>query len=220
MMYEINETGGARIGMINATWPFAKLTVNKDVLTLSAGIAGKLVFSQSNIISIEPYSGMALLGSGIRINHNVSEYNSNVIFWTFSNPADLINRIGQTGFLSNTNPGSYIPDASITLAQKQSGFPIKIPAIITIVVIWNLLFAYDFYNLFTKKTNNPINIGGQLALAFMVLTCISLLTLEPIQRLILKEGRSIKDIRLSVYFVLGITGFMLLMSFVPGSAVS
>ena len=34
MYQEINQTGGAGIGMANATWPFAKLTVNKDTLTL------------------------------------------------------------------------------------------------------------------------------------------------------------------------------------------
>jgi hypothetical protein len=35
----------------------------------------------------------------------------------------------------------------------------------------------------------------QLALGFILLTCILLLTLEPVKRLILKEGRTINDIK-------------------------
>jgi hypothetical protein len=210
-MFEIKETGGARIGMANATWPLAKLTVNKDVLTLKAGIIGKLVFSPSNIISIQPYSGMAVFGSGIQINHNVSGYNSKVIFWTFNNPVALISKIKQTGFLDNTNPGTVIPDAAISSAQKQGGFAIKPAAVIGIVVIWNIFFLYDFYLFFNNsKAVSPINIGGRLALGFMLITCIALLTLEPVRRLVLKEGRSLSDIKTALLFIMLISAVILI----------
>lgn len=209
-MFEIKETGGARIGMANASWPFAKLTVNKDVLTLNAGIIGKMVFSPSNIISIQPYSGVAVLGSGIQINHNVNGYDPKVIFWTFNNPLALISKIKQTGFLDNTSTNSVIPDAILSSAQKQGGFPIKPQAAVAIVVIWNILFLYDFYLFFNNsKAVSPINLGGQLALGFMLITCIALLTIEPIRRLVLKEGRSLSDIKLALYFIMLITGVML-----------
>lgn len=52
-MNELKLTGGARIGMANATFPFATLKVNKDRLELNASIVGNIVFQPSDIISIE-----------------------------------------------------------------------------------------------------------------------------------------------------------------------
>ncbi len=37
-------TGGARVGWINATWPLAKLTVNKHTIELKATLIGKYSF--------------------------------------------------------------------------------------------------------------------------------------------------------------------------------
>ena len=95
-MDEVKETGGARIGMANATWPFATLAVTKDKLVLSASLLGNLIFRPGDIISLEPYSGF--LSSGIKINHRVPGYKEKVIFWTFTNPNSLIKRIERTGF--------------------------------------------------------------------------------------------------------------------------
>jgi len=81
-MVEIKKTGGARIGMANATWPFATLKANKDRLELNATIIGTLVFKPNDIISIEPYGLIPFIGRGIRINHRVDKYKSKVIFWT------------------------------------------------------------------------------------------------------------------------------------------
>jgi len=47
-------TGGARIGRANATYPFANLFVDKDVLKINSSIVGNLVFKPQDIISIEP----------------------------------------------------------------------------------------------------------------------------------------------------------------------
>ena len=101
-MNEIKETGGARIGMANATWPFATLKVTKDKLELNASIIGNLVFKPSDIISIEPHS--SFISSGLKINHRVSNYKNLVIFWTFGNVNSLILKIEQTGFLNNNDP--------------------------------------------------------------------------------------------------------------------
>lgn len=77
-MTEVKETGGARIGKANATWPFATLTVNREKLQLNATILGHLVFKPTDIISIVPYSGF--MSSGIKINHKVSNYKTNIVF--------------------------------------------------------------------------------------------------------------------------------------------
>jgi hypothetical protein len=210
-MTEVKETGGARIGMANATWPFATLTVNKDTLQLNATILGKLLFRPGDIVSIVPYS--SFISSGLKINHRVAGYKDQVIFWTFGNSADLIKRIEQTGFLSNTGGLTMDLEERITKAQAQGGFPFKTSAAIAIVVIWNLLFLIDFRQFFGNTTARiPLGHGAQLALGFIIITCLLLLTVEPVRQLLLKEGRTIDDIRKFVYFVMFICTFILSIS--------
>ena len=97
-MYDIEETGGANIGFGQATWPFAKLAVNKNELRLNASIIGNVYFRPCDVISIEPSSFFS--GAGIKINHRVKEYSETVIFLT-SGSRNLIKRIEDTGFLNN-----------------------------------------------------------------------------------------------------------------------
>jgi len=210
-MTEVKETGGARIGMANATWPFATLTVNNEKLQLNATIIGNLVFKPGDITSIVPYSG--LMSSGLKINHHVSAYNDNVVFWTFNNPNQILKKIEETGFLTNTNPVSADLEERITKAQSQGGFPLKTTAAIVIVAIWNVLFLINFQNFFGKnKVSSPLGLGAQLALGFILLTCILLLTFEPARRLILKEGRTVDEIKKFIFFIMFICGFILLIT--------
>ena len=208
-MDEIKETGGARIGMANASWPFAKLIVNRDRLQLNAGIIGNLVFKPSDIESIEIDS--SFLGSGIKINHTVKNYNANVVFQPMGSSTKLITRIEQTGFLNNKDILSEESNSEIESAQSIGGFPLKIPAIIVIVLIWNALMLNDFMKAFNKTTKGiPFGIGSKLALAFMFLVCLFLVISESFGRLILKPGRSVDDIRPFVYFLMFITGVLFL----------
>jgi hypothetical protein len=210
-MTEVKETGGARIGMANATWPFATLTVNREKLQLNATILGNLIFRPGDIISIVPYS--RFISRGIKINHKVPKYNHNIIFWTFGNPHEIIKKIEQTGFLNNTTPITGDFGESMTKAQSQGSFPLKITAAIAIVVIWNVLLLIDFQDFFGENKAGPyLGDGAQLASGFLLLICILLLTVEPVRRLILKEGRTISDIKKFIYFLMFISGFMLLIS--------
>jgi hypothetical protein len=207
-MNELKETGGARIGMANATWPFANLTVNENRLTLNASIIGNLTFKPSDIISIETYSVIPLLGQGIRIHHKVSNYKDKVVFWTFKNPHELIKKIEETGFLNNTQPISSEEEQEISKQQSVGGFPIKTWFTIAVVVVWNLLFLYDFQN--REEGDLPIGNGAKYALAFVFGTGLLLLVSEPFRRVVLKEGRTLKDIKKFVIFLLFISGIMLL----------
>jgi hypothetical protein len=207
-MEEIKETGGAEIGMGRATWPFARLTVNRDKLQLNASIIGNLLFRPSDIVSIEPYSVM--FSKGIRIVHRVNNYSNNVIFLTLGDPVLLIRKIGQTGFLNNTSPLSPENEALILAAQSTSGFPVRTPAAIIIAIIWNVLILGDIVNGF-RKTGYPAMpaVGIQYALIFMILLSLLLLVYKPIRPLILKEGRSVADIRTFLFFLIFIAAFML-----------
>ncbi|MBC8442064.1 MAG: hypothetical protein H8D87_20540 [Deltaproteobacteria bacterium] len=208
-MDEIKKTGGARIGMMTATWPFATLKVNKNTLELNATILGNLFFTPKDITSIEPYGLIPFLGQGIKINHRVKSYKSKVIFWTLGSPKELIKKIERIGFLGNS---SIVPkDLQIEIDQKQKrgGFPIKTKAAILIVIIWNLLFSIDLLKLFREGLKgSPLGVGAQLAIGFVFLTSILLLTSKFVKKLLLKEGYEIDDIRKFIYFLMFICGFL------------
>ena len=207
-MNEVKETGGARIGMANATWPFATLSVDKRKLSLNASIIGNLIFKPSDITSIEPYTEIPIIGKGIRINHTVKNYKQKVIFWTFKNPNKVINQIELTGFLSNTEEISVKEEKEFSDYQSKGGFPIRKWVGILIIAIWNVLFFYDFYNFSEEKM--PLGKGAQTATGFIFISCLLILLLEPVRNLVLKEGRKLEDIRKLLLFIMLITGIMFL----------
>ena len=207
--YEL--TGGARIGMANATFPFAKLKVNQSKLELNATIIGNLVFSPKDIISIEPYQQGVLGGSGLKITHNVSEYEEKVIFLTFKNSEKVINEIRKTGFLDNTESENSQEYFQILRKQKQGGFPIKKPFAIGAVVIWNLLFALDFIKIFKNPSSDFIfGIGVKTAIGLLLTTAVFLLVSKSFRNLVLKEGRELDDIKTFLYFIILICCFFVL----------
>ena len=78
---KISSTGGAGIGLVNASWPFAWLTVTRDRLELNATLIGKYTFAPGQVISLDKYHGR-----GIRITHNVLTYPRHIVFWCLGDP--------------------------------------------------------------------------------------------------------------------------------------
>ena len=209
-MNELKLTGGARIGMVNATFPLATLKVNEDRLELNS-LIGNLVFQPSDIISIEPYTMIPLLGQGIKINHRVSTYNKKVIFWILGDPNSVIRQIQETGFLDGINISTQQEEWTIIEKQSQGGFPIKKGFAIGAIIVWNLLFLIDIIPFFQGKTDGlPMGNGTLAALGLLFLTTLLSLTSANFRQLILKEGRELKDIKALAIFILIISGFMLL----------
>jgi uncharacterized protein (DUF427 family) len=205
-MNSIKKTGGARIGRANATWPFATLTVTKHYIRLNASILGNYIFKSSDIVSIE-----AFRGSGIKINHTVSDYKEKIIFWTMGNPKEMIRKIEESGFLSNTDPIPEEVQKEIDGFQSKGGFPLKRNSTIAIVVLWNVFIVYDIINFTSESEESPMGIGTKLALGFLLLISILLLSSGHARKLILKEGRRLDDIKIFLYFIIFICTFMALM---------
>ena len=103
MIEKYTLTGGARIGNTNASYPLANLYVDKNILKINASIVGNLLFQPKDVISIETYTLIPIIGQGIKINHRIENYNPKIIFWTFKNPNLVISEIKKTGFLGNLN---------------------------------------------------------------------------------------------------------------------
>lgn len=211
-MDKLEITGGARIGIANASWPFATLKVTKDKLELDASIVGNLVFQPKDIISIEAYTMIPLIGQGIKINHRIANYNSKVIFWTIKDPSIVLNQIRQIGFLENID--SVISDTDALIIQQQQqvgGFPIKKSVAIGIIVLLNILFLSDFVKFFASdKKGFPLENGATIALATLFIISLLSLISKDFGKLILKEGKSIKDINKFLYLLIFVTGIMLI----------
>jgi hypothetical protein len=210
-MEQISFTGGARIGMANATIPFASLKVSKNRLNLDVSVIGNFVFRPEDIISIEAYTLIPLLGQGIRINHKVPEYKKKIIFWTMNNPKEIIKQIQKIGFLDNHASTDFSQDSErIIQKQQQGGFSIKKSFAIGLFILWDLLFLFDVFN-FISGGFLGIRFGYGITLGIGIVFLSSLLTIisPDFRKIVLKEGRELEDIRQALNFILFISGFML-----------
>lgn len=203
-------TGGARIGNANTTYPFADLYADKTVLKINASIVGNLVFQPQDIVSIKRFSGIPIIGTGIKINHRVSEYDPHVVFWTFKNPEFVIDEIKKTGFLNNNHNELHETDFEMQQQQQQGGFPIKKSAVIFYVAAWNLLFLSDIVPAFMNDGFNgiPMGFGINAAVALVFISALLALFSTGFRKLILKKGRDLQDIRKLLYLLILVTGIM------------
>jgi hypothetical protein len=206
-MNEFKERGGVRIGRATASWPLATLMVSRDKLEVNAGMIGNLVFRSQDIIAIREEG---TLGRGLRISHRVSTYNETVVFSTFGDTGELLRKIERTGFLNNESSLSAVDDAAITKAQASGARPVKTAAWISLVVIWNVCFAYDFISAYNDPSIRLPGVGIVTALSCAFVTCLLLLILEPFRILVLKEGRTLAHVRSFTIFMVVITGILML----------
>jgi hypothetical protein len=80
MTGSFSQRGGARIGLMNATYPFAALLVDGDMLRLSC-LGRQYAFAKDSV-ELSRYRG--LFSVGLRIEHNLSIYPRFIVFWVGS----------------------------------------------------------------------------------------------------------------------------------------
>lgn len=205
--------GGARIGRANATYPFATLTVNKDILKINASVIGNLEFRHQDIISIESYSLIPILGQGIKINHRVAGYNPKVIFWTFKEPENVINDIKKTGFWNGLNNTISKEEKLILEKQRQSETPIKPLVLIVMFFLWFGIVTNSLHFFPLKEDGlgfELIRRVGISALAILFLCCILTFISSGFKRLIMRKERNFIEIKKFVFFLTLLSGFLLL----------
>ena len=210
-MNEVKETGGAIIGGVRMTWPFATLIITKDKLQLNGSIYGTFIFRPGDIVSIEPNG--KLLSSGIKINHTVEGYNTNIIFLS-GNSGVLLDKIRQIGFMENQSPLPVNIENEILDVQKNGAFPLKISAAIVILLVCNVLILGNKFILPGKYDEDIPFTGIELALSFMIMLSLLLLAVVPFRKLLLKPGRSISSFKSFIYFTILICSVMLFVVFI------
>ncbi len=194
---KVSSTGGARIGWVNATWPFAKLTARQNKLDLNATLIGRYTFSADQVISIDKYVIIPVLGWGIRIHHNIPTYPKKIVFWCVGSPNSLIRKIKETGFLPGADPDSIPP---------RLGIPVRWQAVVAIAALWNLLLMMDM-GLPPKPGSQP---GWFSFLAvFLVFTgAVSIWRVPWLQRCVLNPERSPGEIKAWLNLLALVCGFL------------
>jgi len=191
-------TGGARVGGVNATWPFAKLSATPDQLTVAVGIVGTYSFTPDQVATIERYVKIPLLGWGVRIHHCNPHYPASVIFWCLGNPDAVICGIQDAGFL---------PAAVSSESVRRGGLAIRWSAIIIAIAVWNGLFLLG-----TGRTEGSYIHPGPFVLAplaFAFAFSIGTLVSPKLQGIILKPGRSVGEIKPHLRLLALISGLLL-----------
>ena len=89
------QIGGARIGLFNATWPFAKLVASPEELILWV-VGIKFTFPKGSIVTLSPYS--AVFSQGLRIDHRGIRAPRFIVFWSPNLPA-LSKELSALGYI-------------------------------------------------------------------------------------------------------------------------
>ena len=198
-------TGGARIGLVNYTWPLAKLIATADRLTVSTTMfglfgMGTYSFSRDQVLSIERYGWIPLIGEGIRINHSVADYPEKIVFWC--QPTSVLAGLAGIGF--------SLAHATSEMPQRQSprGFPLRWTPLIVLAVIWNLLIGFEMV---AHPTGTPS--PGPLSLTALWIVfgvSIAAICFPNVQTLLLKPGRRFEEVKPIFLLVATVTGIMAL----------
>jgi len=198
MLGTYTTTGGARVGWTNASYPLARLSVTPDELTLSIRLLGTYTFAPGQVASIERYVMIPVIASGILIDHCRTDYPKRVIFWSWGKPDKVLAGIREAGF-QPTAPASEIP--------PRSGFALRWSTIIIAILLWNALFMLTpFFAGGNSHKPGPFTI---LPLAIAFAACLGALYSPALQRLLLKPGRHIGEIRPFLRLLIFILGILL-----------
>ncbi len=97
-MEEIKIKGGARIGLMSASWPFATMTITREGIKLEVTLLGDYEFKVDDIEAIKPYGFIPVIGRGIKIIHNIDGYKNHIVFWIFNDRDKILSQIEAMGY--------------------------------------------------------------------------------------------------------------------------
>jgi hypothetical protein len=196
-MADLSVTGGARVGLMNASWPLARLTVGADRLTVSVFLLGTYEFTARQIVSLEPHGSNPVLDRGIRLKHNRPDYPERIEFWTLGGRARLLDRIRAAGF------GAAGTDCAVA---RSRGFPLRWRAVIILLLAWNLPFLID--RLATGHLQAPPGLISAISPGSAFAFSWGALHSPGLQNFLLKDGRTIGEIRQVLRLIRYVSGLI------------
>lgn len=192
---EFSMRGGARIGWVNASWPFATLTISRGRLTLSS--LGRYEFDPTQVISIERYGSIPFLASGLRINHNRADYPEKMIFWCMGSRDKLLAQITRSGFSPKAHGN-----------MRPRGFPIRWSVIVAFLLIWNALFLLDGPFSFSEPKEPGPFVLIALILVFAFSTAVKRSAI--LQQIVLRKDHHVGEVKAFLVLLQLVSGLLLL----------
>lgn len=193
-MIQASFRGGAQVGWVSASWPFAKLTSEAGVLTLSC--LGTYTFTPSEVVALEPYGSIPVLARGIRIKHNRRDYPKKIIFWCMGRRDAALTELAATGFSPSGQP-----------LDGPTGFPVRWSAILILLVLWNGLFLLDRTVVGSRTAPGPF---ASVALVLLFAAATAAQMSPRFRRLLLRDGHELGEIKSIVTLVQIVSGIMVL----------
>lgn len=179
---EVSFRGGSRVGWVNASFPLARLTCNRERLTLSS--LGTCEFTPEQVVSFGKYGSIPFLANGLSIEHNRLDYPARMVFWCMGSRERVLDEIRHVGF---------VPTG--VAVERPRGMPFRWSLVIALLLVWNLPFLLNPGN-FVRAQRLPMPGPGfvlELAIVFALATAIKLST--RVQRLALAPGHSVGEVR-------------------------
>ena len=218
-MNEFKNTGGAKIGIVKSSWPFADLTVNRNKFELNVSLIGKLAFLPGDIKAISPHPGGYKMRAGIKIEHRIPHYKDEILFWSYKSPAELIQQITATGFMANTDTMSQTVQAEVRQLQAQGGFAMKRKPLIMILVLWLAIIIYGAINVSLTGDARIMMSAIPLAFSAIILFSIATLLLPSFAHSVLKPGYTAADVKKFLIFLIIISLFVTVISGISATVI-
>jgi len=180
-------------GSPQALFPFGKLSVSPGKLTVSA-FFDSYDFSPQDIVAFEP--GVRLLrGIGFRIRHCVSNYPEYIVFRGLADPEQIIRCILATGFCPQ---GSLYSPTQASL-RAGGGGPWRLWTILMPFLFLIVPFLFLEFSVFSSRNFDLLWKVFKILVAAVCIAGIVLplatLKLPFLQRLFLKPGHNIREVR-------------------------
>ncbi|GAA0769374.1 hypothetical protein LRH25_02790 [Ideonella azotifigens] len=187
--------GGAKIGWVNASWPFGKLSVEARQLTLTC--LGSYTFKPEDVVTIEPHGSIPVLARGIRIGHNRMDYPETMIFWCLGSREKVLDGIRRNGF-----------EPQGETAKRPPGFAVKWRVLVAAVVLWNVLFLSGPSPFEFKPPQPGPSAGALLALLLAFAAATATRSSPWVQQVVLRDGHQVGEIKHFLVLLQLITGFL------------
>ena len=113
LVSQVEFRGGGNIGYLNVTWPFAWLTADHDKIELGMTFVGPYTFPAKRVRSVQAYGLIPFIGWGIKIDHDIEEYPTHMVFWHLGFPETVLKLISSTGFTAQL-------DVTVNVPRQQS----------------------------------------------------------------------------------------------------
>jgi hypothetical protein len=182
------------MGWVYATWPFGRLSISSNQLTISLAFVGQYTLAPSEA------SGLARCGmasNGIRIVHTRADCPETIIFWCGGCAQHVLDAAARAGFVTR-EPSAQPP---------QRGMPFRWLAVAQVVVAWNVLGFVDrgLPPWSEPRPPGPLAVG---ALGMLLAVAFGIQTSDAVQAWALKPGRSVSEITPFLRLVQLIAGFL------------